>query len=72
MHDNDDPSIRQKLVCKKHMDSVKLSTDMFQKGMKENSSKMCGIEKMDGTSIETRSTLFQKTREKHKHLQEGL
>ncbi len=65
MHDNDDPSIRQKLVCKKHMDSVKL-------GMKENSSKMCGIEKMDGTSIETRSTLFQKTREKHKHLQEGL
>jgi hypothetical protein len=54
------------------MDSVKLSIDMFQKGMKENSSKMCGIEKMDGTSIETRSTLFQKTREKHKHLQEGL
>jgi hypothetical protein len=36
----------------------KLSTCMFQRRMRESGSKTCEIERLDGTSTKTRSTLF--------------
>ncbi len=42
------------------MDSIKLSICLFQGGMKDNSSKMCGIRRLDGTFAKIMSTLFSK------------
>jgi hypothetical protein len=43
----------------KHMvDSLKLSTRLFQGKMRDIGLKTCRIERLDGTSIITRSTLF--------------
>jgi hypothetical protein len=58
MHDNDDFSIKQKPICKTIVDSIKLSIHLFQGGMKDNGLEMCKIERLDGTSIKTRLTLF--------------
>jgi hypothetical protein len=40
------------------MHLIKLSTYLFQGGMKDSGSETCGIERLDGTSFRTRSTLF--------------
>ncbi len=42
------------------MDYIKLSTCLFQGGMKESGSEMHEIERLDGTSTRIRSTLFSK------------
>jgi hypothetical protein len=58
MHDNDDLSIKHKPICKKIMDSIKLSIRLFQGGMRENGLEMWIIKRLDGMSIRTRLTLF--------------
>jgi hypothetical protein len=60
MHDNDGPFIKHKHVCKKIVDSIKLSTHMFQGGMRDIGSKTCKIGRLNGTSAITRLTLFLK------------
>jgi hypothetical protein len=48
------------LFIKNTIDLIKLSTCMFQGGMKNNGSKTCEIGKLDGSFVITRSTLFLK------------
>jgi hypothetical protein len=46
------------LFAKSIVDSIKLSTRLFQAGMREDGLEMCKIKRLDGMSNKTRSTLF--------------
>jgi hypothetical protein len=48
------------LFTKNIMDSIKLSTHMFQGRLRDSGSKTCKIGRLDGTYVITRSTLFSK------------
>jgi hypothetical protein len=48
------------LFAKNTVDLIKLSTHLFQGGVRDSGSKTCRIGRLDGTSTITRSTLFLK------------
>lgn len=54
------PISDRNMFAKNIVDSIKLSTCLFQGGMKDSGSKMCKIERLDGTYVIIRSTLFSK------------
>jgi hypothetical protein len=62
------PLSDRNLSAKYTMDSIKLSTCLFQRGMQEKGSDMCKIERLDGTFAITRLTLLSKETSKKKCL----
>jgi hypothetical protein len=54
------PLLNKNMSAKTTMDSIKLSTCLFQGGMRESGLKMCEIKRLDGMPAKTRSSLFSK------------
>jgi hypothetical protein len=54
------PLSNRNMFAKNIVDPIKLSTCLFQVGMKDSGSKMCKIGRLDGTYVIIRSTLFSK------------
>jgi hypothetical protein len=52
------PLSNKNLFTKNIIDLIKLSTCLFQGGMKDSGSETYEIERLDGTSSRTRSTLL--------------
>jgi hypothetical protein len=60
MHDNDDPSIRQKPIYENHNELNKIIHWLVPRKNEGKRHETCGIERLDGTYVRTRLTLFLK------------
>jgi len=60
------------LFAKTTLDLIKLSTCLFQGGMKDSGSETCKIARLNGSYVMTRSTLFSEETQKNYYLQDGL